>query len=50
MNRGVLLSSFLGHKGRSAHPDLMAACGLRVGEAVNKTLPFMGAKTNGATN
>ncbi len=48
MNGGVLLSSYLGHKGRAAHSELTrnGLEGLCVGEAVNKTPRFIGAKTN----
>ncbi len=42
MNGGVLLSSCLGHKGRPAHPDLMAGTAF-VSRSDNITPPFMGA-------
>jgi hypothetical protein len=48
MNRGVLLSSFLGYKGRSGHIPHYGRDALRVGACDdNKTLPSMGAIPEG---
>ncbi len=45
MNGGVLLSSFLGHKGRSGHNRVYSGWALApfVSRSDKKTLPFMGA-------